>query len=462
MKKFDLVFNALLVPIDYLVLLGAATASYFLRFESFVIDIRPVVFDMELSEYIKIAYIILIAFIAIFIFSGLYSFRRKALLEEIRSVLFAVSTATLIIVIAFFFDANLFSSRFIVLAFWVLAIIFIVLERIIVFFVKKLFYRNGIGIKRIVIVGQDNNTLNLIGMIKHYPSYGFRVVEHLRSFTEKDENYLATLRTKVVIDEVVQADVNLPLDQKEALLNYCQENQIGFKYIASLLQTKMINFSVSTMSGVPMIEIMHTSLDGWGRIIKRFYDIVLSFVGCILLLPISLIVGMAIKSESKGPLFVKLTRVGVKGSQFNLYKYRSMIDNAHDMKKDIMDKNERADGPLFKMQNDPRVTKVGKFIRKWSIDELPQLFNVLKGDMSIVGPRPHEPEEVEKYAKSQRKLLTIKSGITGMAQVSGRSNLQFDDEVKLDSYYIENWSAWLDLQILVKTIFVVLLRKGSA
>ncbi|MFW0862403.1 MAG: sugar transferase [Candidatus Komeilibacteria bacterium] len=462
MKKFDLVFNAILVPIDYLVLLGAAVASYFLRFESFVTQIRPVIFDMTLSKYLSLVYIILIACIAIFILSGLYSFRRKPLWEELRQVLFAVSTATLIIVVAFFFDANLFSSRFIVLAFWVLAFLFIALERIIVFFVKKLFYYNGYGVKRVVVVGEDNNTLNLIGAIKHYPSYGFRVVEHLRMFTEKEAEYLDSLRSKTTIDEIIQAGVDLPGDQKEALLNYCQENQLGFKYIASLLQTKMINFTISTMNGVPMVEIRHTRLDGWGRIIKRFYDIILSFIGCIILIPISIIVGLAIKLNSHGPVFVKLRRVGIKGQIFNLYKYRSMVDKAHSMKEEIMDKNERTDGPLFKMKNDPRVTSVGSFIRKWSIDELPQLFNVLKGDMSMVGPRPHEPEEVAKYENSQRKLLTIKPGITGMAQVSGRSDLQFEEEVKLDSYYIENWSVWLDFQIFIKTVWVVLLRKGSA
>jgi len=462
MKKFDLVFNAILVPIDYLVLLGAAVASYFLRFESFVTQIRPVIFDMTLSKYLSLVYIILIAGIAIFILSGLYSFRRKPLWEELRQVLFGVSTATLIIVVAFFFDANLFSSRFIVLAFWVLAFIFIALERTIVFFVKKLFYYNGYGVKRVVVVGEDNNTLNLIGAIKHYPSYGFRVVEHLRMFTDKEADYLTSLRKKTTIDEVIQAGVDLPGDQKEALLNYCQENQLGFKYIASLLQTKMINFTISTMNGVPMVEIRHTRLDGWGRIIKRFYDIILSFIGCLILIPVTIIIGLAIKLNSHGPIFVKLRRVGIKGQIFNLYKYRSMVDKAHSMKEEIMDKNERTDGPLFKMKNDPRVTQVGNFIRKWSIDELPQLFNVLKGDMSLVGPRPHEPEEVAKYENSQRKLLTIKPGITGMAQVSGRSDLQFEEEVKLDSYYIENWSVWLDLQIFIKTVWVVLLRKGSA
>ena len=138
-----------------------------------------------------------------------------------------------------------------------------------------------------------------------------------------------------------------------------------------------------------------------------------------------------------------------------------MIVNAEKMKKKLLDKNERTDGPLFKIKDDPRITRVGKFMRKWSIDELPQFWNVLKGNISLVGPRPHEPHEVDKYEKHHKKLLNIKPGITGMAQVSGRSDLEFEEEVKLDTFYIENWSPWLDLVILIKTPLVVLLRKGA-
>lgn len=462
MKKFELVFNAILVPIDYLVLFAAALLSYFLRFESFITAIRPVIFEMSLPDYLSLVYIILVGWLIIFALSGLYSFRRKTLWEEIRQVLFASSTATLIIVVAFFFHTSLFSSRFIILAFWILSIIFIVTERIIIYFIKKLFYRSGFGVKRVVVVGQDNNTFNLIAEFKKHPSYGFRVVEHLNVFTDKEESYLDRLRQKLIIDEILQADVDLPLDQKEGLLNYCQQNQLGFKYIASLLQTKMINFSINTLGGIPLIEIRHTRLEGWGRIWKRLYDMILSFIGCIFLIPISLIIGSIIKIDTPGPIFVKLKRIGAQRREFNLYKFRSMIDKAQAMKKDMLENNERVDGPLFKMKKDPRITRTGRWLRTWSIDELPQLYNVLKGDMSLVGPRPHEPEEVAKYEKSQRKLFNIKPGITGMAQVSGRSDLPFDEEVRLDTYYIENWSLWLDFQILLKTIVTVIFKRGVA
>jgi lipopolysaccharide/colanic/teichoic acid biosynthesis glycosyltransferase len=147
---------------------------------------------------------------------------------------------------------------------------------------------------------------------------------------------------------------------------------------------------------------------------------------------------------------------------FTLYKFRSMVQNAHALKPQMQELNERRDGPLFKIQNDPRVTRIGRFLRKASLDELPQLWNVLKGDMSLVGPRPHEPEEVRQYRAEDRGLLAIKPGITGLAQVSGRSNLLFAEEVTLDTYYIENWSLRLDFQILVRTLIVVFKFRDAA
>ncbi|MEK7493684.1 MAG: sugar transferase, partial [Patescibacteria group bacterium] len=162
-----------------------------------------------------------------------------------------------------------------------------------------------------------------------------------------------------------------------------------------------------------------------------------------------------IKLDSEGPVFVALDRITL-GKKFAMYKFRSMVDNAHEMKDQLTEFNERKDGgPLFKMHDDPRITRVGRFLRKTRIDELPQLFNVLKGEMSLVGPRPHEPEEVGQYERHHKKLLVVKAGMTGMAQISGSSNLPFEEEVKLDTYYIENWSLFLDIKILLKTIILV-------
>ena len=204
------------------------------------------------------------------------------------------------------------------------------------------------------------------------------------------------------------------------------------------------------------MEVQGTPLDGWRRVYKRIFDFILAILFLIVLSPVFIIIAVIIKINSKGPVFVKLTRVGSKGKKFVMYKFRSMVKDAHKMKAEIMSYNERSDGPLFKMKDDPRITKVGKFLRRASLDELPQLFNVLKGNMSLVGPRPHEPAEVNKYQRGYKKLLFIKPGITGMAQVSGRANLVFAEEAKLDIFYIENWSIFLDLIILLKTPVAVI------
>jgi len=178
-------------------------------------------------------------------------------------------------------------------------------------------------------------------------------------------------------------------------------------------------------------------------------------------LPFFIIIAAVIKIDSKGPVFFKQKRVAKRG-YFYLYKFRSMVDNAESLKKKLMHKNERKEGILFKIKNDPRITKAGKILRKTRIDELPQFINVLKGEISLVGPRPHLPNEVKKYKRRHRIVLAIKPGVTGMAQVSGASDLSFEDEVRLDAYYIENWSLFLDFIIIIKTFMVVFKGQGAA
>ena len=211
-----------------------------------------------------------------------------------------------------------------------------------------------------------------------------------------------------------------------------------------------------------MIEIKRTPLDGWGRILKRITDTFSSAIILLVLSPLLICVAIIIKLDSPGPVFYRSERVGERERRFGLYKFRSMVENAHAMKPELMKYNERNDGPLFKMKNDPRITRFGKFIRRTSLDELPQLYNILRGEMSMVGPRPHEPEEVRRYQKEQRKLLAIKPGITGLAQISGRSELNFNEEARLDIYYIEHWSPLLDFKILLRTPWVVLSAKSAS
>lgn len=193
---------------------------------------------------------------------------------------------------------------------------------------------------------------------------------------------------------------------------------------------------------------------------KRFFDLFVSLIIIIILSPLMIVIALIIKCSDGGSVFFKQTRIGKNGKKFTMYKFRSMILDADDMIEELQNKNE-ASGPMFKMKDDPRVTKIGKFIRKTSIDELPQLFNVLNNSMSLVGPRPALPREVTKYTIKQTERLLVKPGLTCIWQVSGRSNIPFEKQVEMDIYYVEHRSTWLDIKLLFKTIPAVLTQKGA-
>ncbi|MBI3671387.1 sugar transferase, partial [Candidatus Azambacteria bacterium] len=293
--------------------------------------------------------------------------------------------------------------------------------------------------------------------MKQKPGFGYEVVQKVSNI---DLNYIQKIIEEKKIETVVVGQSDYPADAMVALAELCQLSRINFKFAPTIFQALATNINIDTLSGVPLMEVKYTSLDGWGKITKRAMDIFGSIFGIIFLSPFFIIIAILIKLDSRGPVFVRLKRV-TQGREFDLYKFRSMIENAEEMKKELIFQNERKDGPLFKIKDDPRITIVGRFIRRTRIDEFPQLFNVLRGEMSLVGPRPHQPDEIERYEKHHKKVLMIKSGMTGMAQVSGSSDLPFDEEVKLDVYYIENWSLFLDLKILLRT-FIVLFKDKSA
>ncbi|MFH1357569.1 MAG: sugar transferase, partial [bacterium] len=238
-----------------------------------------------------------------------------------------------------------------------------------------------------------------------------------------------------------------------------------FYYSASLFPSGAIKPIIHTLAGQPIIEVPKTPLDGWGAIFKRGFDIVLSLIFIVITFPILLIASIALFVEQPGNIFFVHERVGQGGRRYRHVKLRSMIKDAHKFRFDpeFIKKygNQREGTPLFKLSNDPRITRVGRIVRKLSIDELPELYLVLVGKMSLIGPRPHLPEEVANYKPHQRQVLTIKPGMTGMAQVGGRADLDFDEEVQLDMHYIQNWNPWLDIIILIKTPLVVIFGKGA-
>ena len=467
MKKSELFFSFLLVPLDFLMIMLAAISAYNIRFSRFTTEIRPIIFDLDFNNYLKIVFIVAGTWIVIFAFAGLYNIKEgtKKLSNEIYRVILACSTGFMLIAVLIFMRRELFDSRFIVLVSFVLSVIYIILSRSIIRYIQKVLFIYNIGVHKVVLVGASKTANSLTQDFKNEKS-GYEIVKHLNNFNSESAKCLAEFLKVNDADEIIQADSNLDKVEVLRLYDFASENHLTFKYAADLLETKVLKTEVQEIAGIPIVEVKKTPLDGWGKIVKRIFDILFSIFFIIILSPLMIIISFLIKLDSKGSVMYKNIRVGAAGKQFTLFKFRSMKiefctgnDNMNALafeEKLLKDSSNDTQGPVYKMINDPRITRLGKFLRRWSLDELPQFFNVLKGNISLIGPRPHQVREVAKYKFHHKKVLTIKPGITGMAQVSGRSDLTFEEEVRLDTYYIENWSMWLDLTILIKTPIAVL------
>lgn len=470
MKKSELIFSFLLVPLDFLMIILAGVSAYYLRFTALATEIRPVIFNLPFGEYFQILSLMAAAWLVIFALAGLYNIKGpRRLSHEIYRVILACSTGLMLIVALIFIFRELFSSRFIVLAGWLIAIAYISAARIIIRLIQKILLGQGIGVHKMVLVGNSKTTDILIHEFSSRKNSGYEIVKRLKNFgLESEEDLAAYLKTGQV-DEIMQSDPNLSKAETLRLFDFAGENHIVFKYVADLLGAKVLKTEVAEVAGLPIVLVKETPLDGWGRILKRIFDIGLSWFFIIIFSPIFILTAIIIKLDSRGPVIYKNERVSKDGA-FKLFKFRSMIcqycvgddygnDRALELEKKLIEEKNTKPGPVYKIGDDPRLTGVGRFLRRWSFDELPQFFNILQGDMSLVGPRPHQPREVAKYERHHKKVLSIKPGLTGLAQISGRSDLSFEDEVKLDSYYIENWSLALDLSILLRTPLAVIRKR---
>ena len=455
MRKSDLFFNAFRLPVDFTMLILAGTVNYLLR-TKLLSFFRPVYFEFNLpmTSYIYLVIFVSLIFVGSYAISGLYSIKnRMGRVEEFLKIFVASSAGIMIIVIYIFLRQELFNSRFLVLGGWFFAIIFIFLGRLLV---RKLqnysVIRFNFGLCNTLLIGENDAALKILTQLKDNPISGAVVVKHLKN-PEINDVGLAVGNPE--IEEVILADSTYPGQKVMELIDFCNDNHLIFKFVPNVYHALSSNLEVANVGGIPLIELKRTALDGWGRIIKRSTDIIASSAGIIILSPIFLLLAFAIKWETEGPVFARLKRVS-KNREFILYKFRSMVENAEELFPHIQALNERKDGPLFKLKNDPRITKFGRFMRKIRIDEMAQLWNVLRGDMSLVGPRPHQPDEIARYEKHHKKVLAIKAGATGLAQVSGSSDLFFKEEVALDSFYIDNWSLMMDIKIILKTVFKML------
>ncbi|NUM25300.1 MAG: sugar transferase [Candidatus Buchananbacteria bacterium] len=466
MKKSELILTAVKPPLDYLALVFAALGAYSIRYLPEIQKIRPVVFDLPFKEYFQISLGICVGWVLIFALTGLYSVSGpKKIRGEVTKIFIACSAGLAFVLGVMVFNRFLFDSRFIILAGWVLAFVFVSIERGLINLIQKFAYRFGFGVHRIVIIGNGNVADELKKEFSTKPGLGYLVVGQFRNFNENAKLQISQMVDNDQLDEIIQINPNANIEETNQLLDFITEHHLDFRYTADLLGTQLVNLEMTTYAGMPVVEVKKTRLDGWGRIYKRTFDIIGSVLLIIVTSPVMVITAILIKLDSKGPVLFKYKRIGQFGKPFTYFKFRSMFKGSHKLRFDseflASQQNVREGSPMIKFQKDPRITRVGRVIRRFSIDELPELFLSLIGKMSLVGPRPHEVEEVEKYQRHHKKVLTIKPGITGMAQVSGRSDLDFEKEVKLDTYYIENWSLGLDFMILLKTPLAVLKRRQT-
>ncbi|MEY3470907.1 MAG: hypothetical protein RLZZ223_257 [Candidatus Parcubacteria bacterium] len=460
MNKFELLFSAVRVPVDFILIILAGFLSYQIRISSFAVEARPILYDLSNNWYNSFVLIFAAINILILAFSGMYITRRtRTIVVEFYRILSSVSTTILIIILYYFFySRDIFSSRFLIISIWFLSIILLLLGRMALHFIQD--YINKTykwGVHRVVVItGNDIAGKLLLDTLNTKAGFSYQIVEIQDKLDLKNLRHLILTKQ---IDEVILADTNL--DQEKLIkINYlCEEYKIDFQYVPNIFDM-YTQVEVKNLSGVLLFRVKRTTLEGWGSIYKRLFDIVVSSIAIIILSPIYILTIIAIKLDSPGPILYKNKRVGVGKKNFDVYKFRSMYQDmctdesnaaSIELEQKLLAEKNTKSGPLYKIKDDPRVTRLGKFIRKTSIDELPQFFNVLQGTMSLVGPRPHQPREVDKYKQHHKKVLTIKPGITGMAQVNGRSDLSFEEEVLYDTFYIENWSIWLDIIIILKT-----------
>lgn len=473
-KRLDLTFTALLLPLDAVALYAAGVSAYALRFSRFVTEVRPILQDVPLGEYLSGVSLFVPAWLAIFALAGLYAAQQRRAWDEMGRVLVACGAGTLATIATAFFQRELATSRFIVLAVFGFSFLYVALGRLVLRVFRHALLRAHIGHTRMAVIGQAPAIAALVGAYRDRPILGKTVVRTFRRWNAETRKALEKMIADGHVDEILLGDPDLPKEDALDLIAFAEERHLGFSYLADVFAASFTNIHVGYDTGVPVISVQRTRLDGWGRIFKRAFDIFVSALLLALTSPILLLSVLVLAIEDGFPVIFRNERVGERGRPFDVLKLRSMWrkfsigkqfkdDEAANLKleAELIKSSSIKEGPVYKITQDPRITPFGHFIRRWSVDELPQFWNVFRGDMSLVGPRPHQPREVAKYDTHHRRVFAIRPGITGLAQISGRSDLSFEDEIRLDTWYIENWSPLLDLYILLKTPFAVLDRKGA-
>lgn len=363
-----------------------------------------------------------------------------------------------------------FLSRLFIFMYTITSVLWLALTRCSILWVGKKAMERGYNIKNLIVVGTGRRAQRFLSLIAKHTEWGYRVIGLLDKDVFKNEivagypvlgkiEDLPRILELHVVDEVVVIVPRNWFDEINDLIHYCEAIGLPATLAADLFDLEIASSRSKQFDGIDCLTFETRLLKGSELFLKRAFDIIVSFSILMLSAPLFILIAFLIKFTSPGPVFFNQIRVGRNGRKFKLYKFRSMVIDAEKQLEKLLDQNE-VSGPVFKIENDPRVTKIGKILRKTSLDEFPQFWNVLTGDMSIVGPRPPLPSEVEQYEPWQRRRLSMKPGITCIWQVSGRNSIPFEKWMEMDLSYIDNWSLFLDFRLVLLTMQTVIARTG--
>ncbi|MFA5008226.1 MAG: sugar transferase [Candidatus Omnitrophota bacterium] len=428
-----------------------------------------------IRNYYWLTYIVVILWPLLLNINGLYPTNRlRTLWEKIRIILFSSFQGFLIIFTVLFIFKLQIVSRFIVGGFIVIESLLLIIKESFVTYSLRNLRKKGTGLRNILIIGTADSIRPVVKQLKENISLGLNLVGVLLPKQEIQEKKFEDAKIIGSLSDIEEVLHKYPIDNilittyigsyyedMAHIIGHCEEEGKEIWLPAKLFNTKISKPDADEFLEIPIFVFRAGPKFSWQILIKMILDRIFAFILCVLSLPIIFISAILIKLTSSGPVIFKQKRLTLHGRIFTLYKLRTMYSNAEELK-DELSKMNIVKGPAFKLAEDPRITPVGKVLRKLSIDEIPQFWNVLKGDMSLVGPRPPLPEEVAMYKGWQRRRISMRPGITGLVQVSGRSLItNFDKWAELDLKYIDNWSLWLDFKIMLKTAFIVLNTKGA-
>jgi exopolysaccharide biosynthesis polyprenyl glycosylphosphotransferase len=407
--------------------------------------------------------------------NGLYqSLRTRSYLEILWAVVRSAAVTFLLMGTCIFLFKLQFMSRLFFLIFFSLTFVLVWLEKTAIFMSSHYIRRQGLNTRRLLVVGTGKRAVNFVKWSDKHPEWGFEILgaiddEPGRGITKVGRlDILGSLEDiprifhREAVDEVMFLVPRSRLNHLQGAIDDCETEGVVVTVAVDLFDTKLAKSSVAELDGLPLLHFRTTRAKEWELLVKRVFDFAASGFGIVILSPVLLASAVLIKLTSRGPVFFRQERLGLAGRRFTLYKFRTMRNGAQDALNGngVANLNDMTTDS-FREKKTQWITPVGRLLRKFSVDELPQLFNVFVGHMSIVGPRPTVPDEVDKYKDWQRRRFSMKPGITCLWQVSGRNNIAFEDWMKLDLEYLDSWSLWLDIKIMLKTVPVVLFGIGA-